>query len=228
MPHSGPPMAAPAKTPRGANVATPGIEDGGGDEKPRGCLLMDFSKVRADIELPYICLRNILACVCMDAQNRFGDKTAFALARALENDTWLIGLNLSGNFINETGAQHLLRSLHDNSSLVELKLDGNPGITPVTLAVRIERFSSNLAARGVCYDSVCVSCAAQVLNAELRERFLPPAVTTGPLAAAIRLWQLNGEDLDFAASRSERARADDRSRCRVSLSSQLQCGGATV
>ena len=42
----------------------------------------------------------------------------------------------------------------------ELKLDGNPGITPVTLAVRIERFSSNLAARGVCYDSVCVSCAA--------------------------------------------------------------------
>ena len=154
-------MAAPAKTPRGANVATPGIEDGGGDEKPRGCLLMDFSKVRADIELPYICLRNILACVCMDAQNRFGDKTAFALARALENDTWLIGLNLSGNFINETGAQHLLRSLHDNSSLVELKLDGNPGITPVTLAVRIERFSSNLAARGVCYDSVCVSCAAR-------------------------------------------------------------------
>ena len=75
----------------------------------------------------------------MDAQNRFGDKTAFALARALENDTWLIGLNLSGNFINETGAQHLLRSLHDNSSLVELKLDGNPGITPVTLAVRFKR-----------------------------------------------------------------------------------------
>ena len=36
---------------------------------------------------------------------------------------------------------------------------------------------------------------------------MPPAVTTGPLAAALRLWQLNGEDLDFAASRSARARA---------------------
>ena len=141
VPHSGPPMAAPAKTPRGANVATPGIEDGGGDEKPRGCLLMDFSKVRRIFLPTYILVLSVDTSVCVrdDAQNRFSDKTAFALARALENDTWLIGLNLSGNFINETGAQHLLRSLHDNSSLVELKLDGNPGITPVTLAVRFKQ-----------------------------------------------------------------------------------------
>ncbi|CAM9300286.1 unnamed protein product, partial [Scytosiphon promiscuus] len=68
-------------------------------------------------------------CLAVDLSgNRLGDGGVHALARALQSDTWLLGLNLAHNEITDRGAALLSVCLHHNVTLCALVLDGNPDI----------------------------------------------------------------------------------------------------
>ncbi|CAM9982817.1 unnamed protein product, partial [Hapterophycus canaliculatus] len=68
-------------------------------------------------------------CLAVDLSgNRLGDGGVHALARALQSDTWLLGLNLAHNEVTDRGAALLSVCLNHNVTLCALVLDGNPDI----------------------------------------------------------------------------------------------------
>ncbi|CAM9766007.1 unnamed protein product, partial [Phaeothamnion confervicola] len=71
----------------------------------------------------------VMGCLIIDAsENRLGDAGACAIARALETDSWLVGLSLAKNSIGRRGVGCLEAALVQNASLCALVLDGNPGV----------------------------------------------------------------------------------------------------
>jgi hypothetical protein len=60
--------------------------------------------------------------------NSLSDQSAVAIAAALQNDTWLIGLNLAGNSISSKGAKALCDGLVTNKTLRALVVADNTAI----------------------------------------------------------------------------------------------------
>ncbi len=57
--------------------------------------------------------------------NKLGDDTASAIAEALKNDCWIVGINLGGNEITDRGARALIHGLKTNNFLRALVLAEN-------------------------------------------------------------------------------------------------------
>ncbi|CAM9413105.1 unnamed protein product, partial [Discosporangium mesarthrocarpum] len=60
--------------------------------------------------------------------NRLGDAGVHAIAKGLQNDSWIVGINLSHNGVTNRGAALLSLCLQHNSTLCGLVLDDNPDI----------------------------------------------------------------------------------------------------
>ncbi|CAM9361056.1 unnamed protein product, partial [Ectocarpus sp. 12 AP-2014] len=68
-------------------------------------------------------------CLAVDlSDNRLGDAGVHAVARGLQSDTWLLGVNLARNGITDHGAALLSVCLQHNATLCALVLDGNPEV----------------------------------------------------------------------------------------------------
>ncbi|CAM9336472.1 unnamed protein product, partial [Pylaiella littoralis] len=69
-------------------------------------------------------------CLAVDlSRNHLGDAGVHAVARGLQSDTWLLGLNLADNEITDRGAALLSMCLQHNATLCALVLDGNKDIS---------------------------------------------------------------------------------------------------
>ncbi|CAM9150106.1 unnamed protein product [Chrysoparadoxa australica] len=62
--------------------------------------------------------------------NKLGDAGMYKIAKALQSDTWVVGMNLSQNSLTDVGAGYLRVCLSHNTTLCALVLDDNPHMSP--------------------------------------------------------------------------------------------------
>ena len=80
--------------------------------------------------------------------NKLSSKTAFAFAKALKSDRYLLQLNFKSNLLSDADAKLILSYLSDNETLFNLDMRLNTGITAKTYRKLAMKLLASYTAQG--------------------------------------------------------------------------------